>query len=85
MELSATELLRREHRQMERRLEPFEAAQNNPQGKGLLALAETFARIQEHLAAHFRKEGEEENGLLAFADRYLDGTSQARLAEQMLA
>ena len=43
---------------MERLLEGFERALGNPQGEGLLALARTFAEIQEHLARHFAKEEE---------------------------
>jgi len=154
MELS-TDILRREHHRMERRLERFEGELGNPQGKGLVALARTFAEIQAHLASHVRKEEEvfypalapmltatdmeigklldahadiretsaafqdlldraqaaevpdisvradlssigwelwnlihhhiteEENGLLAFADRQLDSSTQAQLALRM--
>jgi iron-sulfur cluster repair protein YtfE (RIC family) len=57
MEL-ATDILRREHREMERLLEHFESELGNPQGEGLAALARTFAEIQGHLASHFRKEEE---------------------------
>jgi hemerythrin-like domain-containing protein len=155
MEHPATELLRREHREMELLLQRFEVELGNPQGEGLLALAETFSGIQNHLAKHFRKEeevfypalapelgatgleitnlnddhtsvrevssafqglldrappgrelaisaraelsslgwelwnlihhhiAEEEDGLLAFADRVLDCSRQSALAEQM--
>jgi hemerythrin-like domain-containing protein len=154
---SATELLRFEHRSIELSLERFEAELRDPQGKGLHALAQTFAEIQQHLSIHFRHEeetfypalapllaptdgaiaqltgdhsdtretsatfqrlleqalatenpalslraelattgwtlwnlihhhiAEEEAGLLAFADRQLDSTTQARLAERMKA
>ncbi len=53
---SATDLLRIEHRAMERLLERFEAELRDPQGEGLRALAGTFGEIQEHLDAHFRHE-----------------------------
>jgi hemerythrin-like domain-containing protein len=43
---------------MEGLLERFEGELSNPQGKGLLALAKTFAEIQTHLAGHFAKEEE---------------------------
>lgn len=156
MSFPATDQLRAEHRAMERLLERFEGELSNPQGKGLLALARTFAEIQQHLAAHFVKEEEvfypalapalaatdteitklnddhsdvretaaafealldqapagtelpvslraelsslgwelwnfiqhhieeEEQGLLAFADRSLDAEAQTRLAAQMM-
>lgn len=55
---SATNLLREQHRAIERLLERFEAELRDPQGEGLRALAKTFAEIQDHLAAHFRHEEE---------------------------
>jgi hemerythrin-like domain-containing protein len=58
MSFPATDLLRAEHRAMERLLERFEGELSDPQGEGLLALAKTFAEIQEHLAGHFAKEEE---------------------------
>lgn len=58
MSFPATDQLRTEHRAMERLLEHFEGELSNPQGEGLLALAKTFAEIQEHLADHFAKEEE---------------------------
>jgi len=58
VESPATDLLRREHREMERLLANFENELRTSQGAGLLPLARTFAEIQEHLAAHFRKEEE---------------------------
>ena len=155
MEFPATDLLRREHRDLERLLARFEGELSDPQAEGLLRLARTYAEIQGHLAAHFRKEekvfyptlapsaatndfeiarliadhtdiretssafqglldeaqavaapavsvradlsssgwelwnlvhhhiAEEENRLLAFADRQLDSAAQAQLAAQM--
>ncbi|MBI4164522.1 MAG: hemerythrin domain-containing protein [Acidobacteria bacterium] len=41
---------------MERLLERFEGELGDPQGKGLFALATTFAEIQKHLTRHFAKE-----------------------------
>jgi hemerythrin-like domain-containing protein len=58
MSFPATDLLRSEHRTMERLLERFERELGDPQGEGLLELARTFAEIQEHLAGHFAKEEE---------------------------
>ncbi len=54
--LSATELLRRDHRAMERLLERWEYSLKAPQGEGLVSLGEIFSEIQQHLAAHFAKE-----------------------------
>ena len=58
MSFPATDQLRTEHRAMQRLLERFEGELGDPQGEGLLALAETFAEIQKHLASHFAKEEE---------------------------
>ena len=58
MSFPATDLLRTEHRAIERLLEHFEGRLSNPQGEGLVALAKTFAEIQKHLASHFAKEDE---------------------------
>jgi len=41
---------------MERLLERFEKELSDPQGEGLLRVAQTFAEIQRHLVQHFRKE-----------------------------
>ena len=45
MGFPVTELLRGEHREMERLLARIERELGDPQGEGLLALARTFAEI----------------------------------------
>ncbi len=56
--LSATDLLRRDHREMERLLERWEPSLKSPEGERLAHFSEIFAEVQQHLARHFRREEE---------------------------
>jgi hemerythrin-like domain-containing protein len=58
MELTATGLLRRDHRRLEEILARFERELSDPQGQGLAAVARTFGEIRIELALHFRREEE---------------------------
>ncbi len=58
MGLSATDLLRQDHRRMVDILARFEHELSDPQGKGLEVIARTFEEIGGELTLHFRREEE---------------------------